>query len=176
MSSLVYNFFTSNEKENAAALRATLKEHGCRLKTQGEETDRFYKAQLVSLEETYKAHLKQLEQEYKLAKQHAKDEMHKTHMRAVQQEMDLLMASEPYVRSDSRTKSKLEGVKSIVNFFSETFLALPSMAAAAPAYTASVEGSGEVPSVATAVAAKKEMVEERQTYSDEKSTTVLISL
>ncbi|GJJ76946.1 hypothetical protein EMPS_09305 [Entomortierella parvispora] len=172
MTSFIYNFFTSSEKENATALRATLQEHGCRLKTQGEETDRLYKAQLVSLEETYKAHLKQLEQEYKLAKQHARDEMHRTHMRAVQQEMDLIMESEPYIRSDPKTKSKLEGLKAIMNFFSDVFLALPT---AAPAYTESVEGSGEVPSVAAAVAANGEMVEERQTYPDEKSTAILIS-
>lgn len=175
MSSLIYNFFTSNEKENSAALRETLKEHGCRLKTRGEETDRLYKAQLHSLEDTYKAHLKQLEQEYKLAKQHAKDEMHKTHMRAVQQEVDLLMASEPYIRSDPKTKSKLEGLKAILNFFSQTFLALPAIDAA-PTYEASVKGSGEVPSVAAVVAAQKEMTEERQTYPDEKSTSILIHL
>ncbi|KAG0054513.1 hypothetical protein BGZ83_011107 [Gryganskiella cystojenkinii] len=178
MSALIFNFFTSAEHENAPALRTTLQQHGLAIKTGCEATEREYKEQLKSLDATYKEHLKNIELEYKQAKKQAKDDMHRKTMSVVQGEIDAVMGSEPYSKAEPKTKTKVELLKKLLCFISETFLGEPaSSTSALPDYT--TVNMSDVPSVAAVVAARYEEMaraDQKETYPDEKATGVLISV
>ncbi|KAF9436774.1 hypothetical protein BGZ76_003005 [Entomortierella beljakovae] len=104
--SFIYNYFTSNnaspeELENAAAVKAMLKDRKAMLKTECKQ-----------YESEYKKTLKDAEAEYERAKMQAKETLYKNIIDAVQVEFDGIMATDAYINSDPKTKSKIEGFKS----------------------------------------------------------------
>ncbi|KAF8929409.1 hypothetical protein BGZ58_008953 [Dissophora ornata] len=114
--SFIFNIFSSNsttasEKENAAALKAIIKDHKSALKAESQR----YEAE-------YKQALKDAEAEYKQAKQQAKDNLHRNLLSAVKREVDSITATEAFVNSDAKTKSKIENFKAWVDSSAEKHL------------------------------------------------------
>ncbi|KAG0354355.1 hypothetical protein BC939DRAFT_443230 [Gamsiella multidivaricata] len=107
--SFIFNIFSDNsvtpsEKENAAALKAIIKDHKTALKA---ENKRF--------EAEYKQAVKDAEVEYKRAKQEAKDDLIRKTLDAVKREVDIITATDEFANSDAKTKGKIEGFRSWMN-------------------------------------------------------------
>ncbi|KAG0354356.1 hypothetical protein BC939DRAFT_526645 [Gamsiella multidivaricata] len=104
--SFIYSYFagdnsTSAEKENAAALRAMVKDHKTALK-----------AEVKLYEAEYKQTLDKADEEYKRVKVQAKAEMFRKTMDALKREVDIITATDEFANSDTKTKGKIEGFRS----------------------------------------------------------------
>ncbi|KAG0249553.1 hypothetical protein BG011_009133 [Mortierella polycephala] len=114
--SFIFNIFSSNpatpsEKENAAALKVIIKDHKSALK-----------AEYKQHETEYKQAVKEADAEYKRSKQEAKDKLYRNTMEAVSREIDIITATDEYVNSDKKTKTKIDDFKSWINTETEKHL------------------------------------------------------
>ncbi|KAF9116051.1 hypothetical protein BGX27_005080 [Mortierella sp. AM989] len=103
--SFIYNYFTNGnatpaEIENAAVVKAMVKDRKSTLKTE-------YK----QIETEYKQTIKDAEAEYERIKKQAKEDMYRNVLNSVQIEVDAIVATDAYANSDVKTKAKIEGFR-----------------------------------------------------------------
>ncbi|KAF9913033.1 hypothetical protein EC991_005901 [Linnemannia zychae] len=99
--SFIYNYFacdnsTPSEKENAAALKAIIKDHKSALKSEFKQYD-------VECKQT----IKDAEAEYKRIKKEAEETMFKKTLDAVNREIEVILSTDEYKGSDEKTKAKI---------------------------------------------------------------------
>ncbi|KAF9536841.1 hypothetical protein EC957_009582 [Mortierella hygrophila] len=97
----IYNYFSGDstalsERENAALLKALLKDHKAALKVEHKQ-----------YELEYKQALKDAEAEYKHAKKQAEEDMYRKTLEAVKREVDIITTTDEYADSDEKTRIKI---------------------------------------------------------------------
>jgi hypothetical protein len=97
----IHNYFSDDstslsERENAALLKALVKDHKAALKVEHKQ-----------YELDYKQALKDAEIEYKRAKRQAEDDMYRKTLEAVKREVDIITTTDEYANSDAKTKVKI---------------------------------------------------------------------
>ncbi|KAG0305314.1 hypothetical protein BGZ98_004319 [Dissophora globulifera] len=112
----MFSYFSSNsatpaEKENAAALKAIIKDHKSALKVE-----------LKQYEAEYKIALKVADAEYKRAKEQAKVDVIRKTLLVVTREVDTISATQEYANSDAKTKGKIQKFRAWMDNVTEKHL------------------------------------------------------